>query len=515
MNATPHKRGHAALVGFGILALAVGAVAVGFHSATAADDHGNTSSTATPVVINVPNLGTLDSFGDVDWFVLQTVPPSAMRVVASGQAFTPRIVVYDKFGRQITSMPGAGTQMTGPFDYTSPIARQTMSPLFLKVEPSGRIGSYSFVLALGDGTGTPSLSDPSTPPPAEPPPPLPPPGDPSQTDDVPAGTEHNFTAAGYFQGRIEVPGDNDTLLYVVPAQGTYEFRLTSEMPDAVGDAMLPHTFKLNSWVVAPYVDSFTQGTEIRIIVHSLSELAGPYRLEVTPPPGMPMGDQPPPPPPGDPLPLPPAPPGPLPPPPPGPDTILVFDPVTGMPPKASKEYQNWINQNYRFTDPTINGEAIDALAIRDRWIQRDNGVVGLKVMSLDPMTAYTSVLAPFGGKTNARTRYPTWVRTQVARMVVGGGTLDQVRLVLGTGIDARRPLVLLGKREGTGLVEAWVAFGIKTIGGVPNIVVLDPSMPGQTLYLPVGPGGILPVHSGGAVLKYFTFLGQGADVIYP
>jgi hypothetical protein len=105
MNATSQKRGKAALVGFAILALAVGAVAVGFHSATAADDHGDTSATATPIALNLPTQGTLNSFGDKDFFVLQAVPPGVMRVVASGQAFVPHVEIYDRFFRRIASLP--------------------------------------------------------------------------------------------------------------------------------------------------------------------------------------------------------------------------------------------------------------------------------------------------------------------------------------------------------------------------------------------------------------------------
>ena len=505
MNATSQKRGRAALIGFAILALGVGAVAVGFHSATAADDHGNTPATGTPVALNVPTLGTLDAFGDLDWFVLHGVPPAPMRVVASGQAFVPHVEIYDQFNRRIASLPNAGTQMTGPYQYTSPLPPIEGSPAYMLVAPAGKIGSYSVILTTE--AGGPIPPELPLPPPPLPPPPAPP----SPTDDVPPGTIHNFTANGYFQGLIELPGDIDDFVYVVPAQGTYKFALTSEMPDAVGDAVLPLTFHLNSWLVAPqHEQEFLQGTEVRITVHSLSELSGPYRLEVTPPPGMPMGPPPPPPPPPPPLPPLPGPVAPL-----GPDTLLVFDAYNAMAPKPAKDYVTWLNQNYRFTDPSVNGETIDALALRDRWIRIDNGVAGLRPMRVEPTKAIEAVLAPFGGKTAARTRFPAWLRAQILKVKMGGGTQAEIQALLTQAVQNRRPLLVLGKREGTGLVESWVAIGIKTIGGVQYVLVVDPSMPGQVLNLPLGPGGLLPVNSGGALIKQFVFLGQGADVIYP
>jgi hypothetical protein len=393
--------------------------------------------------------------------------------------------------------------MQGPFEYQATLPRITGSPLYMVVAPAGRVGFYSVAIA-GPGGDAPPVGpippDPIVPPDPIIPPPEPPPAPPSPTDDVPTGTEHDFTAAGFFQGLIEVPGDHDVLVYTVPANGSYEVRLTSEMADAVGDAAQPLAFQLNSWVAAPHFDVYTAGTQIRVTVHSLSELTGSYRLAVTPP-GTP------PPPVLDPLPDQPIPPL--------PDLNLGIDPVTGMPPKPASNYQSWLNQNYRFTDPSINGETVDALAMRDRWIQKDNGAPSLKLMNQDPTGAFGSALAPFGGKSNARTRFPNWVRTQANRMVVGGGSLEQIRTVVETGMGARRPLLLLGKREGTGLVEAWVVIGWKSIGGVSHLVALDPSMPGQMVNLPLGPGGLLPVNSGGAILKNFTLLGQAADVIYP
>jgi hypothetical protein len=504
MNANSSKLGRATLVGFAILALGVGAVFVG-KSATAADDHGNTSATGTPVALNLPMQGTLDSFGDKDWFKLNDVPPGQMRVVAGGQGFVPHVEVYDRFLRRLVSLPGNGTQFQGPYNYTAPLPRITSSPVYLLVAPAGRIGSYTVILAIGPSGGT-LPPDGIAEPPEPPAPPVPPPAPPSPTDDVPAGTVHNFTANGYFQGLIELPGDLDDFVYVVPAQGTYKFALTSEMPDAVGDAVLPHTFKLNSWLAAPqHEEEFLAGTEIRITVHSLSELAGPYRLEVTPPPGMPMGPPVPP--------APPPPPGPVPPAP--QDTALAFDPVNQMAPKPAKDYVTWLNQNYRFADPTINGEAVDAMALRDRWIQIDNGVAGLKPMKLEPTKAFEAVLAPFGGRTNARTRFPAWIRNQITKMKPGGGSQAEIQALVAQGVQDRRPLLVLGKREGTSQAEAWIALGLKTIGDVQHVVVVDPSMPGQMVNLPLGPAGLLPVNSGGAVIKQFVFLGQGADVIYP
>jgi hypothetical protein len=511
MNANNQKRGRAVLIGFAILALGVGAFAVG-NRATAADDHGNTSAAATSVALNVPTNGTLDGFGDKDWFVLPSVPPGEIRVVASGQGFAPHVEVYDRFLRRIASLPGNGTQMQGPYQYTAPLGRINMSPAYMLVAPAGRVGSYTVVFAIGsyDGMGPGGIAQPPEPPAPPPPPPAPP----SPTDDVPATTVHNFTASGFFEGRLEVPGDIDDLLYVVPAQGTYEFRITSEMPDAVADTQLPHTFQLNSWVAAPHVQEFTAGTEIRFAVHGLSELYGPYRIEVTPPPGMPMGPPAPPapPPPG---PIPPAPPPPSPILPQQPDLVLPIDPINAMAPKPAKDYVNWLNQNYRFTDPTVNGETIDAMALRDRWIQMDNGAAGLKVMKAEPTKAFEAALAPFGGKSLARTRFPNWVRNQVAKTLPGGGSQAEIQATMAQAVQNRRPLLLIGKREGTSQAEAWVAFGLKNVGGVQHVMVLDPSMPGQVVNLPLGPAGLLPVNSGGAVIKQFVFLGQGADVIYP
>jgi hypothetical protein len=500
MNATPQKRGRVALIGVAILGLAAGAVALGFRSATAADDHGNTNATATPVAIGAPVLGTLDSYADKDWFVVQSVPQGPLHVVASGQAFVPHVDVFDSRMRIVARMPGAGTLMQGPFQYSSPLPRIRDSRLYLLVAPAGKVGSYSIVVATE--TGGPIDPVPPADGPIDPVPPPVPPAPPSPTDDVPAGTEHDFTVAGFFEGNIEIPGDTDTLLFVAPEDGTYEFRLTSAMPDAIGDALPPHTFHVQSWVVEPTVEALTAGTQVRVTVHSLSEQFGAYRLQAALPGAS----------------TPPAPPPPVPPLPTGPDptdVLLPFDPVAGMAPKPARDYQAWLNQRYRFTDPTVNGEAVDALALRDRWIQIDNGSPGLRVMYQDPTGAIGSALAPFGGPGSARTRFPAWIRTQSGRMVVGGGTLAQIRTLVVGAVGARRPLLLLGRREGSGLVEAWVVFGIRTVGGVQNLVVLDPSMPGQTLNLPLGPAGLLPVSSGGVLIKNFTFQGSGADVIYP
>jgi hypothetical protein len=218
---------------------------------------------------------------------------------------------------------------------------------------------------------------------------------------------------------------------------------------------------------------------------------------------------------GPPAPPAPPPPGPVPPGPVQQDAQLAFDPVNAMAPKPAKDYVTWLNQNYRFADPTVNGEAVDSLALRYRWIQLDNGVTGLKTMKTEPTKAIEAVLVPFGGKTNARTRFPAWVRSQITKMKLGGGTQAEIQALIAQGIQTRRPLILLGKREGTTQAEAWVALGLKTIGTVQNVVVVDPSMPGQMLNLPLGPAGILPVNSGGAIIKNFVLLGQSADVIYP
>jgi hypothetical protein len=488
MNATPQKRGRAALLGLAILGAAAGAVAIGFGSeATAADDHGNTMNTATNVALNAPVGGVLDSYADRDWFRLSTVPPTPLRVTAGGTGFVPKVEVWNWRMAKIATLPNAGTEMQGPYDYVATIPPQTRGPLYLVVVPAGPIGPYS--LAIGSGDEAPVV------------PPTPPPGPSSPTDDVPAGTEVNITAASFFEGNIEVAGDTDTLLYVVQVQGPHEFRLTSEMvPDAVANAELPLLFQVNSWV-GPHAEDLLLGTQVRLTVRSLSEVTGAYRLQVTPPPGAPMGgaeEPPPPPPPG-----------------PATDLLLPFDPAKVMPPKPSKDYRSWLSQQYRLTDPTMNAEGIDALAIRDRWIQMDNGSPALVVTQQDPTGAMGGALAPFGGRASARTRYPQWIRTQAARLVLGGGTLDQIKALVQQGLDARRPILLFGQRQGDNQLEAWVVFGIREVNGVLSLVVVDPSQPGRTSNLRLGPAGLLPVSSGGVQIKKFVFVGQAADVIYP
>jgi hypothetical protein len=486
MSTPSHGRAKALVLFAAIPGLGAAAVAVGYRSATAADDHGDQAQGATMVTPGMPMDGEIGTIGDVDWFALNGPAASPLQVTVAGEGvFLPRVDLYDGAMQLVAMLPGPGTQMTGPTSYVTSVGVPVPPPMRIRVWSQNVTGRYRVVvMPQGDAGGVVVPPEPDAK--EEPKPPA------SPTDDVPDGTLMAITAA--FDGRLDPAGDSDGFSYRPPVDGEYVVTLTSaDLTDVAADGAIPgqngSAFQVGSWYAQPLHRMWTTGTEVHILVHSLSDAVGTYRLEITAPAAAP----PPPPPPATPA-----------------DGELEFDPVNDMLAKASRLYASYLNTTYRLRDGAASSEGVAALAMRLRWIQRD-GNPALKTAKLASTQAIDAALASFGGRTGARRNYPIWLAERRAAVVPGGGGLSRVVDTVRNAVTARRPLILFGKHAGDGYVEAWVVTGIKTVGPVMNLVAFDPSTPGRSVLLPLGGAGVMPVGAGATLMTEFTLVGLEKD----
>jgi hypothetical protein len=112
-----------------------------------ADDHGNTSATATTIAANAaPHYGKLEVSGDVDFFRINGATPNAPLSVRvyDHQGVQPKVTVYASNGSLLNSRTFALGGAVGGYLSVAIPAAQVVSPLFVKVEDeAGGAGTYT------------------------------------------------------------------------------------------------------------------------------------------------------------------------------------------------------------------------------------------------------------------------------------------------------------------------------------------------------------------------------------
>ena len=132
----------------------------------------------------------------------------------------------------------------------------------------------------------------------------------------------------------------------------------------------------------------------------------------------------------------------------------------------------------------------------------------------DSAGALDAALARFGNVAVGPRAFSAYSNTLRLAAQPGGGDAASIVATLQAAVAARRPLLLVGVRNDQ-LMEVWVVYGLETApNGSIALRALDPSYPGGSMLLPVGPHGLAPVGGAGAGLTLrFAFVGGDKDFL--